>query len=888
MAAPTRIRRIWLRGRVTADVNDELAFHLDMRTTELIATGLAPVDARAEAIRQFGDVSDATTYCRRTGERRERRIMRLEWLSGLHQDLAFALRTLLRAPAFTIVAALTLALGIGANTAIFSVVRGILLRPFPFPNPDQLVMVAGAGVKDARNDAVSAANAQDWRAQNKSFTDMAVINTHGSVLTDAGDPEMIQGVKVSPGFFGILGARPLAGRLVFNEAEGAFHGEKAVVINEDLWRSRFGASASTLGSMITLDNERYKVIGIVPRDEAWPRSMMLWTTFGFDPQELAQGRGGIYLSVLARMKPGVTLTAARADMETVAHRLFAQYPDENAHVAETAHVIPLQEWVTGPLRTPLLVLLGGVGFVLLIACSNVANLLLVRGVGRSSELAVRTALGAGRGRLVRQLVTESVVLALAGGMGAIVVAVAGTKLLIKAAPKGIPRLDSIHIDIVVLAVTLAISLVVGVVFGLIPALQLVRPDVAKTLREGGRSLGTRAGSNRARRALVIAEVALSVMLLAGAGLLIRSFSRLMDVDPGFRTEHSVHFGLSLPRAKYPTQALRATFMTNLLERVRALQGVQSAGASFGMPLTPFGFMLTFTITGRPPVRPADQPAASIRMATPGYFKAMGIGMVRGRDFTDADRIGAPKVLLITQAAANKFFPGEDPLGKTIEFGMSEDDNTMGGQIVGIVKDVKQSSLVRPAEPQYWIPYAQYPMTSFNVVMHTKGDPMAVIAEARRAVHDLDPGLAVAQVKTLDQIVAEAVSQPRFYMTLLTVFAALALVLCAIGIYGVIAYLVSQRAREIGIRIALGATSNNVVAMIVREGTVMVGIGLACGVGGALALTRLMSALLFDTQPSDPTTYVVVIMTLALVALVASSVPALRAARVDPALAMRAE
>jgi putative ABC transport system permease protein len=870
---------------VVADVHDELAFHLEMRTIELVAQGKSPDVARAEAIRRFGDLADATSYCRRTGERREKRTMRTEWIAGLRQDIGFALRTLTRAPGFTAVAVLTLALGIGANTAIFSVVRGILLRPFPFPHPDQIVMVAG--VMRGRDEPLSPADGYDWIAQNRSFSGMSLMDRDGSVLTDHGQPQMLSGVRVSPGFFTLLGVKPLVGRLAFTEQEGAWQGDRAVVLSETLWRTQFGSDPKLVGTAITLDHQRYQVVGIAPAAGSWPESAAFWTTFTYNPAELADSRGGVYLQAIARLKPGVSLAAADADMKAIEGRLAKQFPEADDGLG--AHVVPLRTWVTGSLRTPLLVLLGGVGFVLLIACANVANLLLVRGVSRSSELAVRTALGAGRGRLVRQLVTESLVLALAGGIVAIMLAVIAAKLLVQLAPANIPRLGDIHVDGVVLASTLGVSVLIGLVFGLIPARQVVRPDLAKVLREGGRGAGGRAGSNLARRGLIVAEVALSVMLLAGAGLLINSFRKLMNVDPGFRTEHSIHYGLSLPTAKYPTKLVQGAFVRSLVERMNSVKGVESAGVSFGMPLTTFGFALTFDVRGRPTSkRPGDQPVAQIRMATPNYLSTMGIPVIRGRGIVAGDRQGAPRVMLITEAAVRRFFPNEDPIGKHLNFGMTDGADTLQGDIVGVVRDVKHSSLANPADPQVWVPFAQWPMQSFNVVLHTRGDPQLVMGEVRRAVHELDPDLALSQVKTLDKFIDDSVAQPRFYMTLLAAFAFVALALSAIGIYGVIAYLVSQRSREIGIRIALGATSGGVVRMIVREGAAMVGAGLAIGLVGALVLTRLMSALLFNTSSSDPTTYGVVIVTLAGVALLASSVPALRAARVDPALAMRAD
>ncbi|MFI5232006.1 MAG: ADOP family duplicated permease [Gemmatimonadales bacterium] len=880
-----RVFRLPLFRRTAAAGEEEFEFHLDMRASELISRGWEPDAARAEARRQFGDVTDAQTYCRRTDARREKRIMRSEYLAELLQDVAYAIRGLRKAPGFAVVAILTLALGIGANTAIFSVVRGILLRPLPFADPSRVVMVASSMNAGKPFPYASPANIEDWRTMNHSFSSFAAYSGHSAVVTGAGDPENLRGYDVSAGFFDLLGVSPVQGRLVFSPEEAVFGGTKAVLVRESLWRTRFGANPSLVGSTITLDNENYRVAGVVPNASAWPATAMIWFPLAFDPARLPKSRGAVYVSTIARLKPGMTYQAAALDMDAVSTRLERDYPDYNKGLR--AQVIPLQEFITGSIRLPLLILLGGVAFVLLIACVNVANLLLVRGVAREGELAVRSALGAGRGRLVRQLVTESMVLALAGGAAGFLLAIAGTKLLVASAPQSIPLLSAIHVDGLVLGFTLVIATVTGAIFGLAPARRMVRPDIAKTLREGGRS-GGRGRSHVARRALVVAEVALSVMLLAGAGLLIRSFNSLMSVDPGFRTENSISFAVSLPNAKYSRPEQQAAFMTSLMDRMHALPGVQSTGAGFGMPLTNFGFGFTFKITGHPPLSPNDEPDAQVRIATPGYFGTMGIRIVRGRGFTDADRAGGPKVLLLTEAAVKKFFPGEDPIGKHVTFGMGGPLGPLEGDIVGVVADVKGSSLAAATQPQFWAAYDQWPMSSMNVVLHTTRDPQAVVADARAAIKELDPDLAIDQVKTLDAVLAESVAQPRFYMVLLTAFALVAIALSAIGIYGVVAYLVGQRSRELGIRIALGATPSLVVRLVVREGVTMVAVGIGVGLAGALAVTRLMGALLFGVKSTDPVTYAAVTALLGVVALIASSVPASRAAHVDPAIAMRAD
>ncbi|MEP6766486.1 MAG: ABC transporter permease [Gemmatimonadaceae bacterium] len=876
--------RLSLRRTARFEVDEEFAFHLDMRVNELVARGWERDTARAEAERQFGDINDALEFCRTTDERRESRTMKKEFVQEFRQDVSFAWRALRRAPGFSIIAVLTLALGIGANTAIFSVVRGILLRPLPFRNPEQLVMVAP--VNRGRPTVWSPANIEDARTQARSFTSIATIAGHSAVLTGAADPERLQGSDVSADFFTVLGVEPVRGRLVFTADEATFPGTNAVILVESLWRTRFGSDTSLIGKTVTLDNEQFRVVGIAPDASVYPSKNLVWFPFTFDPARLAQSRGAVYLSGIARLKPNVPLEAARTDLKTVMQRLVQQYPDMNKDLGST--VVPLQEWVTGELKRPLLVLLGGVGFVLLIACANVANLLLVRGVARESELAVRTALGAGRGRLIRQLATESAVLSVIGGVLGIVLAAVGVKALVGIAPPSLPRLDSVRLDSVVLTFTAGLCVLTGIAFGLLPARQAVRPDIARTLREGTRGSGGRKNSQRARQILVISELALSVMLLAGAGLLVKSFDKLTSVDPGFRTDHGVSFAISLPSAKYTSPELQRVFVSSMMDRLRTIGGVEQVGAAIGMPLTPFGFNFSFEVQGRTYDNPANEPSAEARVATPDYLSTLGVPIVKGRGFNANDRAGSTKVFLITQQAVKEFFPNEDPIGKHIKMGWGHNDNNFEGDIVGIVGDFKQSSLASAVRAQFYGVYDQWPVASFNVVMRASRDGLVVAREATTAIHELDRDLAVSKIKTLDTIVAESVAQPRFYMTLLTGFSLIALLLSAIGIYGVIAYLVGQRSREIGIRVALGATPSRVVKLVVREGLSMTAIGIVTGLVGALALARLMGALLFETAPTDPITYVAVVGVLALVAVAACLVPAFRAARIDPVLAMRAE
>jgi putative ABC transport system permease protein len=580
---------------------------------------------------------------------------------------------------------------------------------------------------------------------------------------------------------------------------------------------------------------------------------------------------------------------AQAEIETIGRQLAKQHPDSNEGVDITA--LSLHEAMVGDIRTAFWVLLGAVGFVLLIACVNVANLLLARAAARESEIAVRTALGAGRWRLVRQLLTESVILAIVGGGLGLLLAVWGVEGLLALEPQGIPRLDEVRVDPNVVFFTMGLSLVTGLLFGLVPAFQSTRTGLSSSLKEGGRGALTSRGGSRMRTTLVVAEVALAVTLLAGAGLLIRSFSRLASVDPGFQVQPALTFELSLPESRYETEEHQIAFFDQLLPKLQAIPGVQAAGAVISLPLSGSSIVLTFEIGGRPPVPPSQQPAMQVRVATPEYFQTIGIPLKRGRLFSDTDRWGSPQVVLITEAAARQYFPNEDPIGKRITLGWGRGENKprAGGEVVGIIGDVKDAGLDEPDPPQIYLPYRQWPTGSMSFLLKTAVPPESVADAVRRTVYSMDGNLPVGNVRTLEALVARSISQPRFYMTLLAVFAGVALALAAIGIFGVLSYAVAQRTREIGIRMALGAHQRTVIGLIVRDAMIMASVGVAIGTAAAFLLTEwLVAKLLFNTSPHDPATFTFVALALAAVSLAAAYVPARRATRVDPIVALRAE
>jgi putative ABC transport system permease protein len=874
-------------SQVAADVEEELAFHLDRTAEELTADGWPREEARVEARRRFGDLEKTREVCRALDASKEREMKWMERWHELGQDLRFAGRQLWKSPGFTLVAVLTLALGIGATTAIFSIVYGVLLRPLPFEAPERLVRPSFVDPAGQTHGAFSPPNFLDFKAASRTLADVtSVENGTLNLSGDGSEPERLQAALVGANFFKVMGIRPLQGR-TFAPGEDRPGAPRVAVISEKLWWRRFGGGPGLIGRSLTLDGQPYTVVGILRKGVQLPSAADVWVPKVFSPQELQQ-RGAVYFAAIGRLAPGATLRQARAEADVIGRRLSTQYPKANASYFKTMTVDSLEERMLGDTRKPLLILLGAVGFVLLIACVNVANLLLVRAAVREGEIVIRAALGAGRGRIVRQLLTESLVLALAGGAAGVALAAWITKTLVTLGPREIPRLEQARLDGAALLFALGISLLAGVLFGLAPALQTSRTDLGGVIREGTRGSKGRTGT-RARGLLVVVEMALAVVLLAGAGLLIRSFARLQNVDPGFRAGHVLTFKLTLPEGKYPDDSRLRAFTAALLERLRHLPGVSGAAATaFGLPLTGDDETFSFYVSGRPPA-PLDK-EESIRTATvtPGYFRLLGIRVVRGREFLPQDRDGGQPVVMINEAAARHFFPGEEPLGKRVEIGWKSKGVRHGGEIVGIVSGFKQDALEREIEPQLFMPYDQAPAEALSVVLRTSGEPQALAAEVRPVVRALDADLPVYELQPLSETVSTSMSQSRFYMLLLGGFAVIALVLAAVGIYGVIAYAVRQRTQEIGIRMALGASRDRVLGMVVGQGMVLALVGAAAGLLGAFVATRGMRSLLFEVSASDPPTYAGVALVLVAVAAVAAYLPARRAARTEPNLALRGE
>ncbi|MGH9840034.1 MAG: ABC transporter permease [Blastocatellia bacterium] len=796
----------------------------------------------------------------------------------MFQDLRYGLRMLLKHKGFTLIAVFTLVLGIGANTAIFSVVNAVLLRPLPFPEPERIVRLwESHPPTNLPQFSVAFPNFLDWRSQNQVFAQMAAYREDGFNLQAGAEPRRVNGARVTVDFFAVLGVLPAAGR-AFLPQEDAPGGERVVILSHALWQQSFGGDPQLVGRQLKVDGQACTVVGIMPSGFRFPQDdVELWLPYALDPKS---SRTPHFLRVLGRLKPGATLQQVRTELETIAVRLEQAYPDTNK--GWRVFMLPLHEAISGQMQTPLYVLLGAVLFVLLIGCANVANLLLSRNAVREREIAIRTALGAGRRRIVRQLLTESLLLALLGGMGALLFAAWAVKLLTTLGPSNIPRLNEAALDGTVLGFTLAVSMLTGLIFGLAPAWQHARLNLNTALKDGARMAG--GSARRLRQLLVVAEIAFALLLLIGAGLMLKSFVRLQQVAPGFDPQRALTMEVNLAPAKYARGEQRTAFLQQVLERLRALPGVEFAGATHRLPLRGNSGM-GFQIEGRPAPAPGESTNANYRAITPDYFRAMGTPLVAGRTFTEEEAWQKPSAVIINQKFQRRHWPDENALGKHIKLGGPDGPLVT---VVGIAADVKESGLDADTAAGLYLPYVRGPVPRMTLVLRTGPEPLSLAAAASAELRQIDAEQAVSGISTLEQLLSETVAQPRFNAGLLALFALLALTLAAVGIYGVMAYAVAARTQEIGLRMALGAQARDVLKLVIGQGMKLVTFGLALGSLAALGLTRWLKTLLFGVEATDPLTYAVIAALLAAVALVACYLPARRAMAVDPLVALRHE
>ena len=809
------------------------------------------------------------------------------------QDAKYAVRLLLKSPGFALASILILALGIGANTAIFTVVNAVLLRPLPFRDSDRLVQIwhipPPKSFPGMTRFSVSAANYLDWQNQNHSFEQMAIYSFAGFTFSNGDHPEALQGAAVSKDFFSVLRVQPILGRTFLREEDELGHGHVAILSNA-MWKTHFGADPNIVGRDVTFDNQSYTVVGVMGPNFRVPDWAQVWKPMAWTSAERAV-RGEHHYMVVARLKPDVSVQQAQAEMTTISVRLEQQYPADDKGWG--ALIIPLREQMVGDVRPALLVLLGAVAFVLLIACANVANLTLAKTFARRKEIAIRSALGAGRGRILQQVLAETVLLSLVGGLAGLFIAKAGTTLIINFLADSLPRSLEINLDGFVLAFTLVVSIVTGIAAGLAPAFRLTKSDVNEALKQGGRT-GSESGGSRVRNVLVVCEVALSLMLLVGAGLMIRSLWLLRSVDPGFDPNNVITMTVAVPRSKFASPLQETQFFDSALARVRALPGVTAAGLIDDLPLDNSGSHQPIAIEGRPIVPMAEQPEVDVRVISPEYLQAMHVPLRRGRELNASDSQERPYAVLISETMAHRFWPNEDPLGKHLTMTFAPEKPR---EIVGIVGDVKQDGLdAKSPSATLYYPLAQVgmPLTGewqpfiMSLAVRTASHPDSLVSGVTNAIHEVDREIPLVDVATMEDLVTNSISQRRFNMLLFAAFAGLAVILAAVGIYSVLAYAVRRRSREIGIRMALGAQITDVVRMVVVEGMIPTLIGLIIGIAGALALGRVLATLIYGVQASDPLTFVAVSALLLIVALSASLIPAYRAARVEPIKALREE
>jgi predicted permease len=868
-----------------SEVDEELAFHVDMLIQDLIASGRTLDEARRDAIERFGDVAVVRQRCYDISRHREARVRRTEMFSTLWQDLKYAVRSLRRAPGFTVVVLLTLALGIGATTAMFSVVRGILLRPLPYPNAEQVVRLTPGG-PGKEHGTLSPLEMNDWSTDLTAFSAVGGFRQWetGSVYGDAPEPIYVKNVHVTAGFFPALGTRAELGR-TFQPSDTVQGANHVAVVSHGFWQRQLGGDPQAIGRSIRLDGEPFTVLGVMPPDFNFPSpEAAVWLpTSLLGPDDVGEGRAARWMDVVARTKPGVTPAQARADVEKLEARLAEAFPESNAGWT-TADVQLVRDSIVGPVRRGLLVLFGAVGLVLLVVCVNVANLMLVRGSARERELALRAAIGAGRARLVRLLLTESMLLALAGGLLGVLAAWWAVHALVALSGHYLPRVADIRLDASVLVFAIIVSLATGTLFGLWPALRASAGTASAVgLREDTRGSVGSGGANRARALLVATEVALAVVLVVGAGLMVRSFERLTSADPGFRPENVLLLRFNFPD---PPPDASANFQTErrerVVQRVAQVPGVVAVGATKVAPLTVgTGEAHPFIIPGQPAPKPGEEPQLTLLPATPGYFKAMGIPLLAGQDIdaSSGDSVSGP-VAVISKRMADAMWPGRSPVGETFQF------SGITTRVIGVAGDVRNTRLDSIGGYAAYVPDRMMPRSAMALVVRTKGDPAQMADAVRSAIREVNPRQAFAEVVPFTAKVSEAASTQRFFTVLVAIFGALALALAAVGLYGVVSYTVRQREREMAVRLALGAQPSRVVALMLRQGMTPVLVGLAVGLLAAVVSTRVLRSLLFEVSASDPMTYVVVLALLGVVALVASYLPSRRASRVPPAMTLR--
>ncbi len=879
-----RLRSLARRGQVEKDLDRELRFHVERQTEENLDLGMPPPEARGSALRKLGGLTQIQEECRD--------MRRTDYIENFWRDLRYALRMLGANPAFTAVIVLTLALSIGANSAIFSVIDGVLLRPLPYPEAGRIVRVFFHSASFPKF-PMNPFDFRDFRARNRSFASLAGFTRGDLQLSGAGQPERFAGFQITAGYFHTLGLAPARGR-EFNGNDEIPGNGLSVILSDRLWRTHFAADTQIVGRKITLDSQPFTVAGVMPPGTDHPgndyhglahgETVDLWWPFTFrgNPAQ----RGSHYLEVIGRLKPNVAPEQAQAEMNALIAQLAREHPD--ALEGWQALVIPLYREIVGPSRQLLLVLLGAVALVLLIACANAANLLLARATVRRREIAVRAALGAGRSRLIRQMLVESLLIALLGAGLGMAIAAAGVRALVALLPAGFPRADTIHVNAAVFGFTMLIALATGLLFGLAPALQAARADLHDSLREGGRGATTGGRALRLRSALLVGEVSLACILLIGAGLMLRSFVNLLRTDPGFRAEHLLTASISLPDKTYNAQdALR--FWGRLSASLHSVSGIRAAGIGTDLPWTGYDENISgFLIEGKKP--PAHQDFhGRYHVADADYFRALGIPLVRGRFFTAADDMKGRLVMIVNHSMARRYWPNEDAVGKRISF----DDHpkeTDWFTIAGIVGDVKDKPASPETENAFWWPIGQTPVgvSQMSVALRFSSDPTLLANGLREAVRQLDPSLAIAEVRAMDDIADANVSTPRFALFLVALFAALALTLAAIGIYGVVSYSVSQRMHEFGLRMALGAKPGDVVRLVLRQGVKLALLGVVLGLVGALVLGRLLWSLLYQVSAADPMTFLLVSAIAIAIAALACYLPARRATAADPVNALRSE